>query len=466
MADFAATLDDLRAGTADAVEALTAVVARALPGVDLAALEAREAQGIDIAADLDAAGLTRTGFRYLHAMAALAAAGTVTGAEWADTIAVLTAAHKVTLIPSWRTEETAFVLSPEVFVVGGTGPAGEPAPGQRSGPGGLAVGAAGPDRPRQDVLDAGTAAVAAAEQAGLPILRDALLADFSATAAAGTDAGEQLSARFFVDMLAGGSLRTTRIRQAIESVQSLLLAKRSGQLAADHPAAAWAITDLTAFSNAWVWMGEWASWRSATQAFLFPERHLDRRCWFLRSAPISNRHWHSCSTACGAADRSAARPRISSPRSTWPGRSARRSRTATRCTARRTRRAAGRSAQTPEPVNREAFWVVPMLLAQRLQSAGDFAAALDWYWLLYPYDVDRSGLDLRPDQPRDRVRARPDLPVDLDATAEPVHAGRAPPRPVHPGDPAGDHPLPRGVRRCRVHPGDRRVGGQRPRLCT
>src|SRR5262249_44254652 len=36
---------------------------------------------------------------------------------------------------------------------------------------------------------------------------------------------------------------------------------------------------------------------------------------------------------------------------------------------------------------REALYVVPMLIAQRLQSAGDFRAALDWYWLVYPYDV-------------------------------------------------------------------------------
>src|SRR5262249_7562420 len=35
----------------------------------------------------------------------------------------------------------------------------------------------------------------------------------------------------------------------------------------------------------------------------------------------------------------------------------------------------------------EAFWVVPMLLAQRLQSAGDYQAALDWYWLVYPYNL-------------------------------------------------------------------------------
>ena len=82
-------------GPPDSVHGLAAVVADALPGVDLAALEAREAQGIDIAADLDTAGLTRSGFLYLRAMAALAATGTLTVAEWADTIAVFTAAHKV-----------------------------------------------------------------------------------------------------------------------------------------------------------------------------------------------------------------------------------------------------------------------------------------------------------------------------------------------------------------------------------
>ena len=38
-------------------------------------------------------------------------------------------------------------------------------------------------------------------------------------------------------------------------------------------------------------------------------------------------------------------------------------------------------------VGREIAWVVPLLLAQRLQSAGDFQGALDWYWIVYPYDV-------------------------------------------------------------------------------
>jgi hypothetical protein len=389
LAGFAATLEQVRAGAPDAVHALAAVVAQALPGVDLAALDASEAEGTDITADLDAAGLTRAGFRYLRAMATLAAAGTVTATEWADTIAVLTAAHKVTLIPSWRAEETAFVLSPDVFVAGGAGPEVNP---HRVSP------QARPDwqsvlrariAQRQDVLGSGTEAVAAAEQAALPILRDALLVDFSATAGPGADVGEQLSARFFVDMLAGGSLRTTRIRQAIETVQSLLLAKRSGELAADHPAAGWQITDLTAFSNAWVWMGEWASWRSATQAFLFPDRHLDPTLLVPplganRQPPLAalfDSLRGSGPFSGAAADQLAAQYAAAqvSPPFTYRDPLHRAAHQA---------QLQARSAQTPEPGNREAFWVVPMLLAQRLQSAGDFAAALDWYWLLYPYDLD------------------------------------------------------------------------------
>ena len=272
--DYATTLDQLRSTAPDAQSALAAMVAKTLPGIDLAALETRDRQGIDIAPDLIAAGLTRTGFRCLRTVDRLAGAKNVTPAEWADTIAVLTAAHKQTLISTWRAEETAFVLSPDTFAINSAGPAVNPYRVDAQARSDWRSVLRARIMQRQDVLDASAAAVAAAEQAALPILRDGLLADLAA-AVPGTDVGEQLSGRYFADMLAGGSLRTTRIRQAIESVQALLLAKRSGELAADHPASGWAITDPTAFSNAWVWMGEWGSWRSATQAFLFPERHLD-----------------------------------------------------------------------------------------------------------------------------------------------------------------------------------------------
>jgi hypothetical protein len=387
LADYAASLDQLRAGS-NPVQALAAILAHALPGVDLAALEARERQGVDISADLDAAGLTRPGFRYLRTMAALAKAGTVTPAEWADAIAVLTAAHKHTLIASWRAEETAFVLSPDVFVLGGTGPAvNRHRVSAQARPDWQSVLRARIAQ-RHELLESSAAAVASVEQEALPILRDALLADLAPTADPEADVGEQLSARFFVDMLSAGSLRTTRIRQAIQSVQSLLAAKRSGQLAADHPAVGWAITDTTAFTNAWVWMGEWSSWRSATQAFLFPERHLDPALLVPAlgadpQPPLSELFESlrgSGPFSGAAADRLAAAYLKQAQGGSFSYRDPR-----NRDQHQNTLRDI--SAQTPEPANRERFWVVPMLLAQRLQSAGDFTAALDWYWLLYPYDV-------------------------------------------------------------------------------
>jgi Tc toxin complex TcA C-terminal TcB-binding domain len=390
LSDFAANLDQLRAGAPDAVHALAAIVGHAIPGVDLAALEARERQGIDIAPDLADAGLTRSGFRYLRTVARLAAAGAVTAAEWADAIAVLTAAHKHSLIPSWRAEETAFVLSPDVFVLGGSAPAVNPhRVNAQARPDWQSV-LRGRIAQRQDVLDAAAAAVAAAEQAALPVLRDAQLTDLAAAGAPGTDVGEQLSARFFVDMLAGGSLRTTRIRQAIESVQSLLLAKRSGELAADHPASGWTITDVTAFSNAWVWMGEWGSWRSATQAFLFPERHLDPAPLVPPLAaepqPPLSKLFESLRGggpfSGAAADRLAAEYLKDAQGGSFTYRDP-----LAKVTHQTTLRDLSASLSDRQK-NREIFWVVPMLLAQRLQSAGDFPAALDWYWLLYPYDVE------------------------------------------------------------------------------
>lgn len=74
-------------------------------------LEAAEAGGTTFAPALAAAGLTGGGFRYLTKLGRLAAGGPLTAAEWADAIAVLTAAHKSTLVAGWRTEEAAVTLS-------------------------------------------------------------------------------------------------------------------------------------------------------------------------------------------------------------------------------------------------------------------------------------------------------------------------------------------------------------------
>jgi hypothetical protein len=387
---YSNSLEQAKPAGATPAAALAAMLAFALPGVDLADLAAKDQQGTDIVAPLAAAGLSRAGFLYLRELGRIAAAGPVTTAEWADANAVLVAARKTTLYPTWRAQETAFVLSPDYFVLTDVAPVVN---AYRSG---AAARASWQSvlrtriAQRQSLVDAAARAVAAAEQVALPILRDALLADLAPTAAG--EVGEEMSARFFVDTLAGGTLRTTRIRQAIESVQSLLFAKRSGELLPTHPVAAWAIKELDVFTAAWVWMGELGSWRAATTAFLFPERNLDPTQLVPGSAAPLDAFF---TRTRGSGPFSAAQAREEADHYL-------RDKLGTAFTYLSPSRSAAhqkelrdRSKATAEPAAREIFWTVPLLLAQRLEAAGDFPAALDWYWILYPYDVDAplSGYD-------------------------------------------------------------------------
>ncbi len=385
LADYATLLDGLRTKSPDAATALAAMQAQALPGADLVALETQDGQGVDITAALAALGLTRAGFLYLRQLSRLAATGTVTPAEWSDGIAVLTRAHKQTLYAAWRAQETAFVLSPDFFVLADAGPRVNPYRVDARTRGDWQNVLRARIAQRQNLIDASAQAVADTEQLALPILRDALLADL----APGTtgDLGEELSALFFVDMLAAGTLRTTRLRQGIESVQALLSAKRSGELTHDHPAFGWTI-NVDAFTPAWAWLGELGNWQSATMAFLFPERNLDPTLLVPGAdppQPLDNLFdaIRGSGPFTGAAASQQAVQYLHdakfTPAFTYldPHRSVKHQQDLHDI-----------SKQQSDQVAKEVFWVVPMLLAQRLQSAGDYQAALDWYWLVYPYDVD------------------------------------------------------------------------------
>ena len=397
LADYVGSLDTLRSAAGTPAAGLAAMLGKALPGTDLAALEAEEAAGTDINAALATAGLSRAGFLYLRTLAGLAAAGTVTEAEWTDAAAVLSGVFKRSLYPSWKAQETAFVLSPDFFVLAGAGPVVN---SYRVDSACRAEWQAVLRRritQWQSVNDANATAVAAAEQAALPLLRDALLQDLAATATT-TDIGEVMSARFLVDVKAGGKLRTTRTAQGIESVQSLLSAKRSGELTSDHPAAAWTLTDYQAFTRAWAWMGQQDNWRAATIAFLFPERNLDPTL-LVPNANTSppqplDALWSAIqgSGPFSAADATA----VSDHYVTSVGQNAGwapqqfftyidRQHSLAHQTALDELSATVGAAQGAA-ASREIFWAVPLLLAQRLHSAGDYAAALEWYWTLLPYD--------------------------------------------------------------------------------
>jgi hypothetical protein len=385
LSTFAGQLDTIRAANpANPGAALTAMQTLALPGVDLADLEAKEAQGVDIGAALDAAGLNRAGFGYLRELSRLTATGTVTAAEWTDAIAALTNAFKRRQYPAWRAQETGFVLSPDFFVLADAAPAVNPYRADTQARSDWQSVLRSRIAQRQDLIDGSAQAVAGTEQAALPVLRDALLADL-----APADNGESMSTRFMIDMLAGGTLRTTRMRQAIESLQSLLIAMRSGDLPTSHPAATWTFANPDAFVNAWIWMGELGSWQSATTAFLFPERHLDPTLLFTGadgtpSAALNTLYTtvrgsgpFGATDAIGAATAYLNTSGIALPAHSYPN-----------PTRSKTLQSQVHAVTKPlDRAGREVSWVVPLLLGQRLQSAGEFQSALDWYWLVYPYDL-------------------------------------------------------------------------------
>ena len=283
-----------------------------------------------------------------------------------------------------------------------------------------------------------------------------------------------MSARFLVDVLAGGTLRTTRIRQAdrerpVAAVgEAVRRAGRRSIPPADLDAA-----DLDGFTSAWAWMGELGQLAVGDHGVPVP-----------RAAPRPD--------AAGARRRR----RQQSPLDALFDSDPRRRPVQRRAGGRAPRPVPGREQITrpalpdPAPVGRapdgpagplgeelpgvgaarEAFWVVPLLLAQRLQSAGDYRAALDWYWIVYPYDVGRSAVHAS-------TGSTPRLPFRPDLTFPPQWTTRLDPftlvddrtrqaGPVHPVHAAVDHPMPSRLRRRRVHPGDRRVGGHTPAPCT
>ena len=433
LSSFATQLDALRSANAgNPTAALTAMLNQTLPGVDLADLETQDKQGVDISAALHAAGLTRAGFLYLRELSRLASSplASVTEAEWTDAIAVLTNAFKRHEYPSWRAQETGFVLSPDFFVLTDATPQVNPYRADSQARSDWRAVLRSRIAQRQDLLGGNARAIAATEQATLPILREALLTDLAPTitgdigeAEAIKEAGEAMSARFFVDMLAGGTRRTTRIRQAIESLQSLLIATRSGDLPGSHPAAAWTLEDINAFTDAWKWMGELGSWQAATMAFLFPERHLDPTLiippyppekppdglpklyeTIRGSGPFTGADAVKESDTYAnkmilkledGADLKYLNPTKRADHQT------------------KVRKAIkDRGDAIGADISREAAWVVPLLLAQRLQTAGDFQNALDWYWIVYPYDEDPSDTD-RPKSIFDTIKTETSFEPDL-----------------------------------------------------
>ncbi len=270
-------------------------IALSTPGNDITVanldkLAADQADGKRIEDPLRSLGLTPAGFAFLMPLVELARDGqTIIASEWETIYDTLVFAFKLHEYPSWRTAEkdANLTLSPSDFRVGDDSIAPEQSVS-------LAVPLWISTRQARndwtDKLEARIAqeatlvaglesAVSEVEEVALPTLRDTLLNASDADGSTLADRAEWLTQRLLIDFRMSGSQTTTRVAQAIETLQELLFSLRTGQLEQDtltiyaSLVSIWAVAQEnncinlfaeTSDNKLWqrVWDGRWRSWRS------------------------------------------------------------------------------------------------------------------------------------------------------------------------------------------------------------
>ncbi|GIH02637.1 hypothetical protein Rhe02_07040 [Rhizocola hellebori] len=236
--------------------------------------KSRMDKGEDITAELEPRQLTFAAFSRLMAVRALTETGKVVNADWEDVYAILVHVNKLRSIPAWREAEygAGLVLGPTFFQLGPVDRDG-PAPS----PWRLARGARprwrntlqGRIERRLALRQALASAVAAVEEQTHPALRDGLMVALNPLAPASASA---LGRLLMIDVMAGGAVRISRVEQAIQTLQALLVRVRTG----DAPD--WSRVSNESqedFDEELKWMGSYTNWYAAMQIFLFPENHLD-----------------------------------------------------------------------------------------------------------------------------------------------------------------------------------------------
>lgn len=242
--------------------------------------------------------------------------GDLLGAEWQEFDDILVQAWKVRQYPGWIEQERGtapgprITLGPDHFRVATAEPKLQPWRSSREARNAWEETLEARTEQMDSVVQALESAVAATEAATLTILRDGLV-QASPTGSSLEGRAKRLTERLLIDCQTAACQQTSRIAQAIETLQLLLFLARTGQLREEDFRD---LPELTLadeyFDEKWKWLGSYATWRAAVFVFLYPENvllpHLKR--WqtpgFERLVrELRNRRRITPSQACDAATR-------------------------------------------------------------------------------------------------------------------------------------------------------------------
>lgn len=259
-------------------EALTIRILNRKPEF-LEVLEEQNTNGIALQARLDQHLLGLSEYSHLLQMWKLIQTGNDPLPEqWERTYAILVLVYKRYLFDTWQTEEQQrnILLSPRLFKLGEEIPSAflTQEPGSRKNiEGRKAWRGLLESRIAQWnlITTAWEEAISQTEEDHLPSLRDALIRSTTPDGRGLSGRAQYLTKHLFIDCMDNGCSLTTRMSQAIVSLQTLLWSVRTGvEGISRYPLR----LETETFDADWEWLGSYATWRAATFVFLYPENIL------------------------------------------------------------------------------------------------------------------------------------------------------------------------------------------------
>jgi DNA-binding beta-propeller fold protein YncE len=241
---------------------------------DLMDLAEERKQGNDISARLDQLSLSMTAFLYLlriHDL--LVSDAEIMDSEWDDVYSILVQVQKRRIFAEWRDDERekGIILSSDFFVISEEEPE-ELHPWRASWEArrdwqdklGSRIGQ------EKTVCAAMAEAVDACEEATLTLLRDGLVEASDAEGNDITAKAKRLTEQLLIDCQIDACQKTTRISQAIITLQKLIFSLRTGQLEDSELE----FDPGENFEDEWMWVGSYETWKAAVGVFLYPENIL------------------------------------------------------------------------------------------------------------------------------------------------------------------------------------------------
>lgn len=261
-----------------------------VPVSNLLDLANKRSEGKDINPDLEELALIDSEFNYLVLIARTLSnsSSTLLNDEWIAIDAILVQNWKRRQFSDWREEEekNAISLSPEFFKIAKPDPLIFPPPPPYQPPEWRGTPEARQDwlttlqariDQQEKVARALKASVASCEDANLPSLRNELILKIPDSVI--PDGDKSLDAKsawftnnFQIDASLIGTQLTTRVGQAIETLQGILWAVRIGDLTETHPDLS--LVNQVDFDDAWPWIGAFAAWCASQMDEYYPENFM------------------------------------------------------------------------------------------------------------------------------------------------------------------------------------------------